>query len=199
MQEYSTTFYECVQDWPKEIQEDIYAVYAYLRAMDEGVENDNWHPNFSEICENFNIIADKYQFEEEWVKDFDKVMLGDLLRKKHTVVSMLEYCKGSAEVVGLMVSRILGCSTEGDPYARCLGRAYQIINFIRDWDEDMERGYQYIGPKTDIYYQLFFEELTEAMKGIQYIPEELRGPILKANDKYLEIANETRILQGDVA
>ena len=63
----------------------------------------------------------------------------------------------------------------------------------------MERGYQYIGPNTDIYYQLFFEELTEAMKGIQYIPEELRGPILKANEKYLEVANETRILQGDVA
>ena len=34
--------------------------------------------------------------------------------------------------------------------------------------------------------------LTEATKGIQYIPEELRGPILKANKLYMDVAEEAK-------
>ena len=38
MEEYSTTFFSCVDDWPDEIKADIYKLYAYLRVIDEMVE-----------------------------------------------------------------------------------------------------------------------------------------------------------------
>ena len=36
--------------------------------------------------------------------------------------------------------------------------------------------------------RLFKENLEEGMKGINHIPEELRGPIFKANKAYMLIA-----------
>ena len=38
MKKYSTTFIECVKEWPENIQEDIYKLYSYLRVVDEMVE-----------------------------------------------------------------------------------------------------------------------------------------------------------------
>ena len=38
MEEYSTTFFQCVLDYPAEVQDDIFNLYAYLRVVDEMVE-----------------------------------------------------------------------------------------------------------------------------------------------------------------
>ena len=38
MEEYSTTFIQCVMDFPDDIRSDIYDLYAYLRVVDEMVE-----------------------------------------------------------------------------------------------------------------------------------------------------------------
>jgi phytoene synthase len=193
MEEFSTTFFACVDDWPRQIREDIYKLYAYLRVIDEmveGVEADNDFKQYRMVIEQFHEVSDKYQFEGEWLEDFHHAMFTDLVRKKHTMVSMLEYCKGSSESVGCMMARILGCPPEADIYARALGRAYQIINFVRDYEEDLEKGYEYISANHDIYIRLFRENLEEGMEGINYIPEELRGPIFKANKAYLKVAEK---------
>ena len=197
MERYSTTFFKCMDAWPDEIKEDIYKLYAYLRVCDEVVEGD---PNIydtktkTEITNQFNEVIDKYDMKQEWVDQFHHSMMTDLQKKKHTVVSMLEYCKGSSETVGLMMARILGCPYEADEYAKALGRAYQIINFVRDYEEDTAKGYHYIGEDHTLYLQLFIEELEVAMEGIHYIPEGLRGPIIKANQAYVEVAREANLL-----
>tara|TARA_X000001382_G_scaffold124621_1_gene109329 strand:+ start:89 stop:685 length:597 start_codon:yes stop_codon:yes gene_type:complete len=190
MEEYSNTFFACVQEWPDEIKGDIYKLYAYLRVVDEMVEGEKQEDfeEWRQVIEQFHEVSDKYEFEGEWLAEFHEAMFTDLVKKKHTMVSMLDYCKGSSESVGCMMARILGCPPEADYYARCLGRAYQIINFVRDYKEDVEKGYHYIGPNHDIYVRLFMENLEEGMKGLHYIPEELRGPILKANKAYLLVA-----------
>ena len=193
MEEFSTTFFACVDDWPREIREDIYKLYAYLRVIDEmveGVDADSDFKQYRMVIEQFHEVSDKYQFEGEWLEDFHHAMFTDLVRKKHTMVSMLEYCKGSSESVGCMMARILGCPPEADIYARALGRAYQIINFVRDYEEDLAKGYEYISANHDIYIRLFRENLEEGMEGINYIPEELRGPIFKANKAYLGVAEK---------
>ena len=193
MEEFSTTFFACVDDWPREIREDIYKLYAYLRVIDEmveGVDADSDFKQYRMVIEQFHEVSDKYQFEGEWLEDFHHAMFTDLVRKKHTMVSMLEYCKGSSESVGCMMARILGCPPEADIYARALGRAYQIINFVRDYEEDLAKGYEYISANHDIYIRLFRENLEEGMEGINYIPEELRGPIFKANKAYLKVAEK---------
>ena len=189
MEEYSTTFFDCVNEWPEEIRKDIYKLYAYLRVIDEMVEGDmESHSEWRVIIEQFYEVSDKYEFKGEWLEDFHHAMFTDLIKKEHTMVSMLEYCKGSSESVGCMMARILGCPPEADYYARALGRAYQIINFVRDYEEDFEKGYEYIGNDHDIYIHLFKENLEEGMQGINYIPEELRGPIFKANEAYIGVA-----------
>ena len=193
MEEFSTTFFACVDDWPREIREDIYKLYAYLRVIDEmveGVAADSDFKQYRMVIEQFHEVSDKYQFEGEWLEDFHHAMFTDLVRKKHTMVSMLEYCKGSSESVGCMMARILGCPPEADIYARALGRAYQIINFVRDYEEDLAKGYEYISANHDLYIRLFRENLEEGMEGINYIPEELRGPIFKANKAYLKVAEK---------
>ena len=191
MEEYSTTFFACVEEWPDEIRKDIYKLYAYLRVIDEMVEGVNYDDDFKQyrmVIEAFHEVSAKYEFKGEWLEDFHHAMFTDLHKKKHTMVSILEYCKGSSESVGCMMARILGCPPEADYYARALGRAYQIINFVRDYEEDVEKGYEYISANHDIYIRLFKENLEEGMEGIHYIPEELRGPIFKANAAYLGVA-----------
>ena len=194
MEQYSTTFFEAVQDWPTYLQLDIFNLYAYLRAMDEFVENDEMHEDFIDIQERFMFVAHKYDFDEQWIIDFDKAMFTDLIKKEHTIASMLEYCKGSSESVGLMMARILGCPPEAEEYAKALGRAYQIINFVRDYEEDIANGYHYITDDFTLYIKLFMEDLQIGVEGLHFIPENLRGPILQANQSYLEVAHETNIL-----
>ncbi len=38
MEEYSTTFFDCVLEYPEDVQQDIFNLYAYLRVVDEMVE-----------------------------------------------------------------------------------------------------------------------------------------------------------------
>ena len=196
MKRYSTTFFECMDAWPDEIKEDIYKLYAYLRVCDEMVEGAELKDfkQWREVIEQFYEVSDKYQFKGEWLSDFHVAMYTDLVKKEHTVKSMLEYCKGSAESVGVMMASILGCDPRAERHARALGRAYQIINFVRDYEEDIANGYHYITDDFNLYIKLFMEDLQIGAEGLHFIPEDLRGPILHANQSYIEVARETNIL-----
>tara|TARA_Y100001973_G_C5171546_1_gene319371 strand:- start:924 stop:1541 length:618 start_codon:yes stop_codon:yes gene_type:complete len=192
MKKYSTTFIECVKEWPENIQEDIYKLYSYLRVVDEMVEGGDLFntKEWRKVIEKFHEVSDKYEFKGEWLHDFHNSMFTDLIQQEHTLTSMLEYCKGSSESVGLMMARILGCPPQAEPYARSLGRAYQIINFIRDYEEDVKKGYHYITDNHTLYANMFREELKKGMEGINYIDPKLRKPILMANEMYNKIAKE---------
>ena len=196
MKKYSTTFFECMDAWPDELKKDIYKLYAYLRVCDEMVEGAELgdFKQWREVIEQFYEVSDKYQFKGEWLADFHLSMYTDLIKKEHTVTSMLEYCKGSAESVGVMMATILGCDPRAERHARALGRAYQIINFVRDYDEDVANGFHYITNDFNLYIKLFMEDLQIGVEGLNYIPEDLRGPILQANQAYLEVAHEANLL-----
>ena len=58
---------------------------------------------------------------------------------------LMEYVFGSASVIGLQMVPILGAlSPEAYPLAEKLGTAFQLANFIRDVDEDLDRGRIYL-------------------------------------------------------
>ena len=160
MEKYSTTFFSVMDAWPTEIKEDIYKLYAYLRVCDEMVEGAELKDfkHWREVIEQFYEVSDKYQFKGEWLADFHVAMYTDLVKQEHTVASMLEYCKGSAESVGVMMATILGCDPRAERHARALGRAYQIINFVRDYEEDIANGYHYITDDFTLYIKLFMED-----------------------------------------
>jgi len=193
MEEYSTTFYKCMDKWPADIREDIYKLYSYLRVCDEMVEGKLSTCDYSDwrkAIESFYSVSEKYDFDGQWLADFHISMFTDIVQKKHTMESMLEYCKGSAESVGMMMSKILGCPPEAEKFARALGRAYQIINFIRDYDEDVDKGYHYITDDHALYTDLFIKELQMGMIGMVYIPEHLREPIHMANRMYVSLIDK---------
>ncbi|MCW1959860.1 MAG: phytoene/squalene synthase family protein [Mycobacterium sp.] len=57
------------------------------------------------------------------------------------------YMRGSAEVIGLQMLPILGTvgpRADAEPGAEALGRAFQLTNFLRDIDEDLERNRVYL-------------------------------------------------------
>ncbi len=57
------------------------------------------------------------------------------------------YMRGSAEVIGLQMLPILGTVgpvSDAEPYAEALGQAFQLTNFLRDINEDLERNRVYL-------------------------------------------------------
>lgn len=63
---------------------------------------------------------------------------------------LLVYMDGSAAVVGEMMLPILEAThPDAVPHARDLGNAFQLTNFLRDVDEDLDRGRVYL-PLEDV-------------------------------------------------
>lgn len=73
------------------------------------------------------------------------------------------YMYGSAEVIGLQMLPILGHvgpREEVAPYAAALGKAFQLTNFLRDIDEDLQRGRVYLPADELAVHQVDRDVLT---------------------------------------
>jgi len=73
------------------------------------------------------------------------------------------YMYGSAEVIGLQLLPVLGTvgpRDEAAPYAAALGKAFQLTNFLRDIDEDLQRGRIYLPADELAAHQVDRELLT---------------------------------------
>ncbi|MBA2379563.1 MAG: phytoene/squalene synthase family protein [Blastocatellia bacterium] len=158
---YGTSFYFATQFFPKEVRDAIYAVYAFARIPDEIVDDpncsdhdeairklDEWRtkwrlamaagassdPVMNAIVKTFK----RYGIEPEIGEAFLRSMFMD--EEKFTYenyAELEEYMYGSAGVIGLMVTKIVGYSMEDAfPYAIKLGYAFQLTNFLRDIEED---------------------------------------------------------------
>lgn len=67
-----------------------------------------------------------------------------------TYADLEQYMYGSAEVIGLQMLPILGpVDADAPTYARRLGEAFQMSNFVRDVAEDLRRGRVYL-PQEDL-------------------------------------------------
>lgn len=86
--------------------------------------------------------------------DFLASMRMDLTTSEYaTWDELLGYMHGSAAAIGAQLVPVLGtvpgAEAEAVPYARTLGNAFQLTNFIRDVGEDLTRGRIYL-PKEDM-------------------------------------------------
>ncbi len=160
---YGTSYYFATQFFPKEIRQSIYAVYAFARIPDEIVDDPNlkdknlklkrlsgWReswllamksgesddPVLTAIVYTFR----KHQIPREDGEAFLRSMFMDEERSEYNNFGELEdYMYGSAGVIGLIVTRIVGFSSDDAfPYALKLGYAFQLTNFLRDIREDSE-------------------------------------------------------------
>lgn len=240
----STTFFMSSLFFPSKVRADVFDLYSFVRVADDYVDqvpadNDGFyrlrqmwndavqdpHYNTSKnkhdstderVVKNMLRVAKKNNFDMAWVTAFLDSMQSDLTDKHYlTIKDTLWYIYGSAEVIGLMMASIMELTPEAASAARLQGRAMQIINFIRDINEDIELGRQYF-PVSElrrfnlpdlthatataqpadftkfIQFQLdrYDQWQTAAYEGYKYIPKRLRVPLQTATDMYNWTASE---------
>lgn len=92
--------------------------------------------------------ARRYDIGWQLFDDFLASMRMDLTVTDYPDRPSLErYMYGSAEVIGLQMLPILGTvgpREDAAPAAAALGKAFQLTNFLRDVDEDLDRGRVYL-------------------------------------------------------
>ena len=160
---YGTSFYFATQFFPREVRDGIYAIYAFARIPDEIVDDpeltdhDEAIARLNEWCDRWrtamragvsddpvlNFIAhqfDKYNIPMDICEAFLRSMFMDEAKFSYANYGELEdYMYGSAGVIGLMVTRVVGYSTDDAfEYAKKLGYAFQLTNFLRDIREDYD-------------------------------------------------------------
>ncbi len=232
----STTYYWSSIFFPEQTREDVFKLYSFVRVADDFVDatpqdkksfmqlkkawfkiaKDGKAPSkklssdIRLVVQNMYEVYTKFAFSPDWIKAFLIAMEDDLSKKKYLNLKETQaYMYGSAEVIGLMMAKIIGVPEKGYEAAQLQGRAMQYINFIRDVAEDTVLGRQYIPTSelkkyglpslsaADAYrHPAAFRECIEAQiahyqkwqqqaqAGFKYIPRSQRIALRTAVDMY---------------
>jgi phytoene synthase len=105
--------------------------------------------------------ATRWQLEPELFSSFLQSMRMDLTVSEYaTWDDLLSYVEGSAAVIGLQMLPILEpTSRAAATYARDLGIAFQLANFLRDLGEDLRRGRIYLPQESLRHFGVTRERL----------------------------------------
>ena len=221
----SKTYFNSTRFFPVAVRDEVFALYGFVRTADnyvDAVPQDgagfesfvaryrralNGERTGDAIIDSFVELAKRRSFHPEWTEAFLKSMQNDLYRSRYwTLDEMLEYVYGSAEVIGLYMAAILELVPEAAHAARMLGRAMQVIKFIRDIDEDEGFGRTYLplsettlpnlraesaAAQPDEFVRFVGAQLeryrgwqAEAELGYRFLPKRYRVPIKTAADMY---------------
>ncbi len=169
----SKTYFYSSLFFPKDIKEQVYVLYAFVRKADNLVDstpqdvmgfndfvsqfNAAWSnkPVSDDIISEFVALAKEKSLKKEWIDSFLFSMQMDITKKQYfTLEETIEYMYGSAEVIGLMLAKFMGLPGESFEGAKALGKAMQYINFIRDINEDLALGRTYLPAEERNKYNL---------------------------------------------
>ncbi|MEO0233660.1 MAG: phytoene/squalene synthase family protein [candidate division WOR-3 bacterium] len=222
-----TYFYSSVF-FPITVRSRVFILYSFVRKADNFVDSvpqdkdgfyrfkDDFYKRLKGekvedvVIESFVSLMKKFDIKKEWVDSFLDSMEMDINKKTYlNLDETLKYMYGSAEVIGIMMCKIMGLTEESYHYARNLGRAMQYINFIRDINEDNQLGrlylpldvlkkydlnsltYEEVSKKDERFKEFLREQLDLYFKwqnigeqGYRYIPKYLMVPIKTASDMY---------------
>lgn len=164
----STTYFNSSLFFPPAMREEVFALYGFVRVADNFVDA---VPQEVEafrrfvaryraalagtqaddaITDDFVALAEKLAFDPAWTDAFLASMEADLTKTFYrTEAKTLDYVYGSAEVIGLFMAKIMRLPDEAHFAAQRLGRAMQVINFIRDAAEDAAMGRRYLPLERD--------------------------------------------------
>ena len=164
------TYYLATLLLPPEKRPYVHALYGFARYADEIVDDLNseltdaqkaqalqvWSNQFFEsfdsgitsdpVCLAVLDTIKKWDLPKEHFEAFLHSMTMDLtVTEYQTFEDLYEYVYGSAAVIGLQMVPILEpTDNRAFEYAKDLGIAFQLANFIRDVGEDLERGRVYL-------------------------------------------------------
>ena len=177
----SRTFYFASRLFPKQVRSEVAALYALVRIADDCVDELRADPRRLDALEAscasgylsglseedraivaaFRELSGRHAFDPAWLTAFFSSMRADLTPRTYaTLDDTLAYVHGSAEVIGLMMAKVMGAPREAHPQAALLGRAFQYINMIRDIGADQSLGRTYI--PRDHYEAAGLASLSEA-------------------------------------
>jgi phytoene synthase len=232
----SKTYFYSSLFFPMDVRNDVFKLYAFVRKADNFVDmvpqrKDEFYNFWKEfnaalcgrvsgdiVIDSFIALMKAKKIDQNWVQSFFGAMEMDLKKREYrNIEETKEYMYGSAEVVGLMMARIMDLPQASFECARYLGRAMQYINFIRDISEDLALGRQYL-PQNDLkkcgleslqyeYVKTQRERFNEFINiqigryeewqrraeiGFPYIPKRYFIPIKTASDMYKWTAEQIR-------
>ncbi|MEM0438087.1 MAG: phytoene/squalene synthase family protein [Candidatus Micrarchaeia archaeon] len=193
----SRTYFYSSLFFPKNIRERVFRLYAFVRKADNFVDSmPQRHKEFTEfrkeyeraiagkrtddeVVAGFVSLFEECNFRPAWCEAFLDAMESDLRPqvRYYTLDELRKYMHGSAEVIGLMMSRILGLSDRVHEDAMHLGRAMQYVNFIRDLQEDLAMGRSYLPLDELERYGLRSFDLREAQSNPQGFSEYIRAQV----------------------
>lgn len=230
----SRTYFYSSLFFPKYLRNNVFVLYAFVRKADDFVDDipqdregflhfRNEYEYASRRGHSEDIVVELFirlmkdtGIKKQWVQAFLDSMAMDMDKHVyHTLEETEQYIYGSAEVVGLMMCRLMRLKEQSYYFARHLGKAMQYINFIRDINEDLELGRYYLpGDRMEHYglksldedyvrkhkqaYKSFIREQLSvyrkwqsiAQRGYAYIPRIFLIPIKTAADMYIWTAKQ---------
>jgi phytoene synthase len=172
--QHGKTFFLATRLLPPEQRPAVHALYGFARRADDILDDFDPGRGVSEradllqhlATQLFSLLAQnkaggddpaltavvhsarRYDIPWQLFDDFLSSMRMDLTVTDYPDrVALDRYMYGSAEVIGLQLLPVLGTVVpreEAAPYAAALGKAFQLTNFLRDVDEDLERGRVYL-------------------------------------------------------
>lgn len=175
--EYGTTYFWGAVLLAKPRRRHVHAVYALCRLADDIVDDQEANAGRSneEIAVRLEAFAARFRsalaargsndpvmaavvdtvlaadIDPECFDRFFGAMAMDLTTTSYeTWADLCGYMEGSAAVIGEMMLPVLQpLSPEAKNPARALGQAFQLTNFLRDIDEDLDLGRVYL-PQEDL-------------------------------------------------
>jgi phytoene synthase len=171
---HGTTYYWSTLVLPKAKRPHVFALYGFCRYADDIVDDLGPVPvaeraaalaSFGErffadlargesddpVLKAVVNTVRELRIDPECFRRFLRSMTMDLTVERYeTWDNLLEYMDGSAAVIGEMMLPVLEpTASAAIAHARDLGNAFQLTNFLRDINEDLDRGRVYI-PQEDV-------------------------------------------------
>lgn len=224
----SKTYFYSSLFFPTYLKKDVFTLYAFVRKADNYVDAipqdiDGFY-SFKEkyykaikgektndtVVNLFANLINVKDINKKWVDAFLYSMEMDIKKNRYqTLDETKEYIYGSAEVIGLMMAKIMDLPKESFYYSKYLGRSMQYINFIRDIAEDIKLDRLYfpyedlkefnlldlsekeIKNKKENYKNFIKKQIIRyckwqkiAEEGYDYIPKRYLIPIKTASEMY---------------
>ena len=214
------TYYLATLLLPKAKRPFVHALYGFARYADEIVDDLASELSVEEKAEVLStwgngVLADlkkgssqdhvgralidtvnRFDIPQEHFEAFLHSMTMDLtVQEYESYEDLIEYVYGSAAVIGLQMVPILG-PLHDDAFAAAekLGIAFQLANFIRDVDEDLDRGRVYLPLKELGQFGVTREMLEERVLTPEII-EALKFQIARVRQLQAEAAAGIQMLE----
>jgi phytoene synthase len=215
------TYYLATLLLPKAKRPFVHALYGFARYADEIVDDlasELSVEEKAEVLSNWGngVLADlkkgtsqdhvgralidtvnRFDIPHEHFEAFLHSMTMDLtVQEYESYEDLIEYVYGSAAVIGLEMVPILGpLHNDAFEAAKKLGIAFQLANFIRDVDEDLDRGRVYLPLKELGQFGVTREMLEERVLTPEII-EALKFQIARVRQLQAEAAPGIAMLEA---